>query len=435
MLMRSVLLIRTMGLLLPLLAACALWLWRLPSRRTRAGILLAFAWNLSALLAINLLAAHFGWWRFYAQGGLLLGIPADLYIGWAVLWGAIPVLAFPRMRLLFLIALMLGVDLLLMPACAPVIQLGNRWLVGEAMALAIVLLPAQALARWTKTDSRLKWRASLQALIFSGLLLGVLPAVILEQTGGSWLTFWNRSFWLKSIYLQLLMIPATLGLTALQEFVERGRGTPIPYDPPRRLVTSGVYAYIANPMQLSICLLLAVWGLLLSSYWVAGASLMGLVYGAGLAAWDEGGDLRRRHGRAWVAYRQMVRNWWPRWRPWYSEDARVYVAEGCEPCSEVGTWLKHRRPVALKIIAAEKHPTLDLRRMTYEASDGTIEEGVAAFARSLEHINLAWGFAGWTMRLPLVRQLIQLLVDAVGGGPREVRRFGCETISVAKIVK
>ena len=154
MLMRSVILIRTMGLLLPLLAACALWLWRLPSRRTRAGILLAFAWNLSALLAINLLAAHFGWWRFYAQGGLLLGIPADLYIGWAVLWGAIPVLAFPRMRLLFLIALMLGVDLLLMPACAPVIQLGNRWLVGEAMALVIVLLPAQALARWTETDSR-----------------------------------------------------------------------------------------------------------------------------------------------------------------------------------------------------------------------------------------------------------------------------------------
>ena len=47
-----------------------------------------------------------------------------------------------------------------------------------------------------------------------------------------------------------------LGLSAVQEFVTRGRGTPIPFDPPRHIVTTGVYAYVANPMQLSAVLFL-----------------------------------------------------------------------------------------------------------------------------------------------------------------------------------
>ena len=49
-------------------------------------------------------------------------------------------------------------------------------------------------------------------------------------------------------------------------------------------------------------------------------------------------------------------------------------------------------------------------------------EGVAAFARALEHIHLGWAFVGWTMRLPLVEPFLQLLVDAVGGGPRQIVR-------------
>jgi hypothetical protein len=159
------------------------------------------------------------------------------------------------------------------------------------------------------------------------------------------------------------------------------------------------------------------------------------VYGVGLAAWDEGGDLKTRFGDDWLDYRRAVRLWWPRWRPFHKTGARLYVAETCGMCGEVARWLKARRPVALEIVAAEDHPARDLRRMTYEMEGGrasSAEEGIAAFARALEHLNFGWAFAGFAMRLPLVCQFLQLLVDAAGGGPRLIRRRVSVTCSDAK---
>ena len=61
--------------------------------------------------------------------------------------------------------------------------------------------------------------------------------------------------------------------------------------------------------------------------------------------------------------------------------------------------------------------------MTYDPLDGTAEEdGVAALARALEHIHLGWALVGWTMRLPLVKQLIQITADAVGAAPQPAPR-------------
>lgn len=423
--MRNPATIRALGLLLPAALTWCLYLWRKPDGRAAAGALLASVWNLPTLLCLHLLAAHFGWWRFQAQGGLFFGFPVDLYTGWALLWGAIPALAFPRLQLLLLITVMLSADLLLMPASEPVVELGRWWLIGEACALGLCLLPAQLLARWTRRGDHLSGRATLQVVAFSALMLWLLPSVIMEQTGGSWRAFLNRPMWMNSLGVQLLCVPALLGLSAVQEFVTRGRGTPVPYDPPMQLVTSGLYAYVSNPMQLAMCLMLAGWGFMLQSLWVAAAGVMAFVYCAGLAAWDEGGDLSKRYGRAWILYRQQVRRWWPRWRPSYQSVGRLYVAEGCGMCSDVGAWLRRRKPIALEIAAAEDHPKKDLRRMTYQFGEGaaiTVEEGVAAFARALEHVHLGYALAGSAMRLPAVRHLLQLMVDATGGGPRAINR-------------
>jgi hypothetical protein len=43
----------------------------------------------------------------------------------------------------------------------------------------------------------------------------------------------------------------------------------------------------------------------------------------------------------------------------------------------------------------------------------------------LEHIHLGWAFAGFAMRLPIVRQALQFLVDASGGEPRRIPRQLC----------
>jgi protein-S-isoprenylcysteine O-methyltransferase Ste14 len=416
-------LIRAACLLLPLAGAGILLLLRPPERRTRAAALLGTLWQLPALLLVHLLARRFDAWSYEAAGGLFLGMPVDLYLGWAILWGAIPILGFPRLPVAAVAALFLLADVVLMPQCAPVVRLGPRWLSGEGLALVIALVPAQLLSRWTLDDRRLPARATLQVICFSGLLLGVLPAAILQLTGAAWTWLLARPPWATGLLVQLVALPAVLGLSAVQEFVTRGGGTPVPYDPPRRLVTSGFYAYLANPMQASMALVLAGWGVMLGSPWVAAAAAMAVFYSAGLAAWDEGGDLATLHGDAWHAYRRSLRRWWPHWRPRHAAIATIYLAEACPACSQVRRWLERRGPSHLNFVAAEDHPSRGLRRITYDPRDGTPEEeGVAAVARALEHLHFFWAFAGCAMRLPGIRPLLQLFADVAGAGPRTIPR-------------
>lgn len=427
--MNRELLIRTAWLYLPITAAFLLALWRRPGTRAAAGILLACLWNLDTLLVLHLLATRFDWWRFGVHDSLFYGFPVDAYVGWTVLWGAVPALAFPRMRIPLVAAIMLGIDLVLMPRGAPVIELGPQWLVGETVGILLCLVPSLLFARWTRNDRQLYARASLQVLTFSGLVLGIFPALVFAQAGGSLGAFLARPAWINSLLLQVLFLAGLPGLGAVQEFAVRGRGTPIPYDPPTRLVTSGPYAYIANPMQFTSALVLLVLGWVLSNLWIAAAGGMAFIYSVGLAAWDEGGDMHARFGEAWTDYRKNVRPWRLRRRPWHpslspqARPARLYIAEGCSPCSTVGNWFRRRKPVGMEIVAAEEHPHRDLMRMTYDPCDGSSDEaGVAAFARGLEHIHLGWAMLGFFMRMPVVRPFLQLLADASGGGPRLIRR-------------
>lgn len=421
-------LIRGLALFAPLLTASVLWAFRKPDARQCTGALLATLWNMPPLLLLNLLAARAGWWNFHAEGGSFLGMPVDLYLGWALLWGAVPALAFHQISIFWVLALMLSLDLLLMPPAAPVVQLGGSWLLGEGVGLFVCLVPAQLLARWTARDEHLFARVALQMICFGGLGLGLVPAAILEGTGGSWAPLQERPFWITGFALQLLALPSIVAVTAVQEFAERGHGSPVPYDPPRRLVTSGVYAYVANPMQCGMALLMAGWGALLGSPWVAAASGMSLAYSMGVASWDEENVLKHRFGDAWVRYRRGVRKWWPRWRPYIEataglSPATLYVAEGCAMCAQLGRWFQAHRPTGLLIVAAEDHPSRDLLRLTYGSGGaGREEEGIAALARGLEHIHLGWAFVGWSMRLPGIRHFLQLLADALGGGPRLVKR-------------
>jgi len=428
------LLIRAACLYLPLSVAVAVWLWRRPGRREGTGVFMACLWNAALLALLHIAALRLGWWGFEARGGLMLGFPVDLYLGWILLWGVIPTLVFRRTNLILVAVLFFALDLILMPRAAPLINLGRSWLSGEMTGILLCLIPGQLLACWTRDQRRLRERAALQVIIFSILPMGVLPALIMEQTHKSWLPLVAAPAWQLSLWLQVLMIPGALGLSAVQEFVERGGGTPIPYDPPIALVTSGPYAYLRNPMQLAAALMLLLLGIMLRSYWVAAAGLMAHIYSVGLASWDEGDDLGRRFGTTWFRYRAEVRNWWPRWRPWYetaafrqdSCPAKVYIAETCDVCSPVAVFLHRRNPLGLEIVAAERYPYGNLRRMTYAPGDsGPEEKGIAALARALEHIHLGWALLGFAVRLPIICQVLQLLVDSCGG-EREIVSTACQ---------
>jgi hypothetical protein len=179
-------------------------------------------------------------------------------------------------------------------------------------------------------------------------------------------------------------------------------------------------------MQLSCAAVVTAWGALIRNPWVALAGVMSFIYSAGLANWDEGADLKIRFGEPWLRYRRHVRPWRLRRQPWHDPALpfpRLYVSETCGPCSEVRRWFIARHALALEIVPAEDHPTRDLDRMTYDPMDGSPpEDGVRAFARGLEHINLGWALAGAMLRLPGMCEFVQLLMDASSLGPRTIPR-------------
>jgi protein-S-isoprenylcysteine O-methyltransferase Ste14 len=421
--------IRVVCLYVPTALAVALWLWHqrrvvslTDSRRMTAALIVATAWNTVALFVVHTIAVRAGWWQFMPSTPSLAGIPLEAYFGWIVLWGIVPTLAAPVIPLPLMVGVALWLDVVGMPRLGPMLVLNSSWWIGEAVSICVALIPSQLLARWTLHDTHLGWRSVLQAVTFSGLMLLVIPSIAMEQTGDTWAPLLERSAAGNNILFQLMAIPAVLGLSAVQEFVSRGRGTPLPYDPTRQLVTTGAYSFIANPMQFAMALAFAVWALMLQSWWLLAASVMAVAFSAGLAAWHEDAQLVERFGNDWAEYRRRVRRWWPRWRPVVTTPARLYVAQTCDVCAGVGLWISKRHPTGLTLVAAESHPTRDLQRMTYESEDGHCEDGVAAFARTLEHINLAYAWVGMFVRLPGCRTLIQLIVDASGGGKRSIPR-------------
>ena len=287
----------------------------------------------------------------------------------------------------------------------------------------MALLPGLALARWTAERRNLIGRAILQAVGFGGLALLALPAAILAASGQDWTPMFARPTWQTLLGLQVVAALAGWGLAACQELALRGGGTALPQDPTRQLVTSGPYAYLANPMQLATAAMLLAMGALLQSAPVAGAGLMVLVFSAGLASWHEGLSMRERFGAVYDTWRQNVRPWWPRWRPWVPFEATLYYAEGCAPCEGVARFIRGRGPIGLVLVPAQQHPRRDLTRLTYDPGDGAPEEeGVVAFLRALEHTHLGWAALAWLGRLPGIVDLLQLVVDASGGGPRLVPR-------------
>jgi protein-S-isoprenylcysteine O-methyltransferase Ste14 len=410
---------------LPLTAALLACLLRRNVRRRGAACLLSLVWAMVSLLALQRLNQWAGWWNFSAGEAAFSGMPLELYVGWALLWGAVPQLLFPRMRIVWVAVLMVVVDLGAMPLCAPVVMLEPRWLAGEAAGVVIALLPSLCLARWTMVDSHLRFRAAMQCVLAGALVLFFFPEIVFAlRPGKGWTGLIEMVGWQRQLWLEALVVLALPGVAAVVEFAERGGGTPIPYDPPKRLVRSGIYRYIANPMQLSCLLVMLLWAGLLRNGWMIVAAGMSVIYSTGLAEWDEAEELKHRFGEDWLSYRKDVRNWWPRWRPHHvGVDARLYMANTCGPCSELQSWLEAQRPMGLEIVDAETLPAGSIQRMRYVPSDGCASvEGVRALGCALEHLNLNWALVGITLRLPIMWQCVQLVMDASGMGPRVLKR-------------
>ena len=96
----------------------------------------------------------------------------------------------------------------------------------------------------------------------------------------------------------------------------RGDGTPLPLDSPRRLVVSGPYSYVRNPMAIAGLGQGITVGLWMGSAFVVAYALIGTWIWQSLVRPVEEEDLLRHFGSAYEEYRHQVRCWCPNLKPY-----------------------------------------------------------------------------------------------------------------------
>src|SRR5882762_4837996 len=132
------------------------------------------------------------------------------------------------------------------------------------------------------------FRALTYATLFIGLLLVFVPDQILARAG----IVRPAGVGPMQIAAMLVIVAgAALAIASILTFAFIGKGTPAPFDPPRKLVIAGPYRWVRNPMYIGAGLVLL------------GAALF----------YDEP-VLRRKFGTDYDAYTATRRRWMPRWR-------------------------------------------------------------------------------------------------------------------------
>lgn len=118
-------------------------------------------------------------------------------------------------------------------------------------------------------------------------------------------------FWTGFVGVAFFVLGAVVALSCVVSFVVRGKGTPAPFDPPRRVVATGPYRFVRNPMYLGAILLLSGFGLYARSPSVLGLAACAALIAHLLVVFYEEPDLERRFGETYAAYRRVTNRWIP----------------------------------------------------------------------------------------------------------------------------
>src|ERR1051326_1112433 len=118
----------------------------------------------------------------------------------------------------------------------------------------------------------------------------------------------------------VVAVGAVVGIPCVWEFAWRGFGTPAPFDPPRKLVVSGPYRYVRNPMYVGMGVAIAGFGIVFphatNFFFAELGAAFALVF-AFIVLYEEP-MLRRMFGDDYLEYCRNVRRWIPRVSPWYA---------------------------------------------------------------------------------------------------------------------
>lgn len=151
-------------------------------------------------------------------------------------------------------------------------------------------------------------RTLVYATLFIGLLLVYLPARVLSWSGIAQ----PASFaWPQWAGILIAACGAALALWCVADFICIGKGTPAPFDPPRRLVVRGPYRFVRNPMYIGAVTAVAGAALYYRSAMLAVYCLAFLLITHLFVIFYEEPALHRLFGGEYEAYCRRVHRWRP----------------------------------------------------------------------------------------------------------------------------
>jgi protein-S-isoprenylcysteine O-methyltransferase Ste14 len=120
----------------------------------------------------------------------------------------------------------------------------------------------------------------------------------------------------------------------------RADGTPVPAASPPRLVVSGFYRYVRNPIYAGFVAILIGEVLVTGSPGLLEYTAVAWCIGAAAVRFYEEPTLARKFGAEYQAYRRAVRAWIPRRHPWTPglDLAPPQQAEGRRRAKGAATW-------------------------------------------------------------------------------------------------
>jgi protein-S-isoprenylcysteine O-methyltransferase Ste14 len=161
-------------------------------------------------------------------------------------------------------------------------------------------------------------RAVTYAALFIGLVLIFVPARLLSWSG----IVSPAAIEVPQVAgIMVGAAGAAVALWCVFTFASVGKGTPAPFDPPRRLVIRGPYHFVRNPMYIGAGVALAGAALFYESLSLLGYTGLFFVATQLFVVWYEEPTLRRTFGQEYESYCRQVNRWWPKLRA--TDDSHV----------------------------------------------------------------------------------------------------------------
>jgi protein-S-isoprenylcysteine O-methyltransferase Ste14 len=137
----------------------------------------------------------------------------------------------------------------------------------------------------------------------------------------------GEPLWQTLVAAALIFAGLTPLLDSIRRFIYVGRGTLAPGVPTERLVVSGLYRFVRNPMYIGV--LVAMGGeavLFQAQSMVLYAAVVWMGFHLFISFYEEP-TLVRRYGAEYLRYAAYVPRWWPRLTPWRDTEEQKATSE------------------------------------------------------------------------------------------------------------